>query len=184
MAETGPTGDGQDTSEPPGRGARRRAEKRAKRRGKDSLEMPVFLKAVLSLLVLLMVVLLVFVIVVEITSRRPLDEWPAGLPRCDDPEVVDAVVGEPVIVERWALINAHVYEIRALKVLESAPRHVEHTGGQTRLVCGAKFFVDSAEETDEHLPNGVIEIQTLPGGGVSLVWEVDGARSTARPLER
>ncbi len=128
------------------------------------------------------IAVVVLAIVLEMRSRHPLEEWPADLPGCEDAEVVAAVTGAPAIVERWALISAHVYEIRALRVLEVVPRHVEHTDGQTRLVCDAEFYVDSADHTDEHLDDGAIEVQTLPTGETAVVWEVDGARSTARFL--
>lgn len=66
--------------------------------------------------------------------------------------------------------------------MTEAPAIVERTDGQTRLVCDAEFYVDSADHTDEHLHDGAIEVQTLPTGETTAVWEVDGARSTARLL--
>lgn len=44
-------------------------------------------------------------------------------------------------------------------------------------MCDAEFYVDSADHTDEHLHEGAIEVQTLPTGETTAVWEVDGARS-------
>lgn len=44
-------------------------------------------------------------------------------------------------------------------------------------MCDAEFYVDSADHTDEHLHDGAIEVQTLPTGETTAVWEVDGARS-------
>ena len=149
---------------------------------KDAFRLGAVFWVPMSLMVSGTIAVLVLATWLEARSRHPLGEWPADLPGCSDAEVAAAVTGAPAIVERWALVGAHVYEIRVLRVLEATPRHVERTDGQTRLVCDAEFYVDSADHTDEHLHDGAIEVQTLPTGETTAVWEVDGARSTARLL--
>lgn len=170
--ETEKTG---ETGETTGRKSRRKADE-------DAFRLGAVFWVLISLMVSGTVVMVVLAIWLEARSRHPLGEWPADLPGCSDAEVAAAVTGAPAIVERWALVGAHVYEIRVLRVLEATPRHVERTDGQTRLVCDAEFYVDSADHTDEHLHEGAIEVQTLPTGETTAVWEVDGARSTARLL--
>ena len=149
---------------------------------KDAFRLGAVFWVLISLMVSGTIAVLVLATWLEARSRHPLGEWPADLPGCSDAEVAAAVTGVPAIVERWALVGAHVYEIRVLRVLEATPRHVERTDGQTRLVCDAEFYVDSADHTDEHLHDGAIEVQTLSTGETTAVWEVDGARSTARLL--
>lgn len=175
QTEAGEADEADQTKQKKGRRSKRKA-------AKDPFRLGAVFWVPVSLMAGITAVVLVLVVWLELQSRHPLEEWPADRPRCDDAEVVAAVTGEPVIVERWALLSAHVYEIRALRVLDVTPRHVERTDGLTRLVCDAEFYVDSADHTDEHLDDGAIEVQTLPTGETAVVWEVDGARSTARFL--
>lgn len=174
--EAGKAGEAGETGKKSGRKSKRKAD------AGDSLRLGAVFWVPLSLMAGISAAMVVLVVWLELQSRHPLEEWPADRPRCDDAEVVAAVTGEPVIVERWAFVGAHVYEIRAMRVFDVTPRHVEYTDGQTRLVCDAQFYVDSADHTDEHLDDGIIEVQTLPTGETAVVWEVDGARSTARFL--
>lgn len=173
--ETGETRETEKTGEKTVRKSKRKDDK-------DAFRLGAVFWVLISLMVSGTIAVLVLATWLEARSRHPLGEWPADLPGCSDAEVAAAVTGAPAIVERWALVGAHVYEIRVLRVLEATPRHVERTDGQTRLVCDAEFYVDSADHTDEHLHEGAIEVQTLPTGETTAVWEVDGARSTARLL--
>ena len=173
--ETGETRETEKTGEKTVRKSKRKDDK-------DAFRLDAVFWVLISLMVSGTVVMVVLAIWLEARSRHPLGEWPVDLPGCSDAEVAAAVTGAPAIVERWALVGAHVYEIRVLRVLEATPRHVERADGQARLVCDAEFYVDSADHTDEHLHDGAIEVQTLPTGETTAVWEVDGARSTARLL--